>query len=119
MCLVSVITLRPQIATATRKVRTRMSMALEMVDVTKSFGIVNAVDSVSVSSTRGEFLTILGQSGSGKTTLLRLISGLEQPTSAKALRIGGTDVMGVPPYRRNVTTVFQHYGLFPHMTVVE
>ena len=96
-----------------------MSMALEMVDVTKSFGSVDAVDNVSISSSRGEFLTILGQSGSGKTTLLRLISGLEQPTSAKALRIGGADVLGVPPHRRNVTTVFQHYGLFPHMSVVE
>jgi ABC-type Fe3+/spermidine/putrescine transport system ATPase subunit len=94
-------------------------MALEMVDVTKRFGDVLAADRVSVAARRGEFLTILGQSGSGKTTLLRLISGLEQPTSATALRIAGEDVIGLPPYRRNVTTVFQHYALFPHMTVAE
>lgn len=94
-------------------------MALEMVDVTKRFGDVVAADHVSVAARRGEFLTILGQSGSGKTTLLRLISGLEQPTTAEAIRIGGTDVIGMPPHRRNVTTVFQHYALFPHMTVAE
>ena len=94
-------------------------MALEMVDVTKRFGDVVAADHVSVAARRGEFLTILGQSGSGKTTLLRLISGLEQPTTAEAIRIGGIDVIGLPPHRRNVTTVFQHYALFPHMTVAE
>jgi ABC-type Fe3+/spermidine/putrescine transport system ATPase subunit len=97
----------------------RVSLALEMVDVTKRFGDVVAADRVSVAARRGEFLTILGQSGSGKTTLLRLVSGLEQPTSAQALRIAGEDVIGVPPHKRNVTTVFQHYALFPHMTVRE
>jgi spermidine/putrescine transport system ATP-binding protein len=93
--------------------------ALEMLDVTKTFGNVTALDNVSISARQGEFLTILGQSGSGKTTLLRLISGLEQPTAAGALRIAGVDVLGVPAHLRNVTTVFQHYGLFPHMTVVQ
>lgn len=96
-----------------------MALALEMRDVSKVFAGVKALDGVSVSARKGEFLTILGQSGSGKTTLLRLISGLEQPTSAGRLQIGGNDVVGQPAHLRNVTTVFQHYGLFPHMTVRE
>lgn len=91
--------------------------ALEMLDVTKAFGNVTALDNVSIAAAQGEFLTILGQSGSGKTTMLRLISGLEQPTSARELKIAGLDVLGVPAHLRNVTTVFQHFGLFPHMTV--
>ena len=96
-----------------------MTAALEMRNVSKAFGDFLALDSVTATARQGEFLTVLGQSGSGKTTLLRLISGLEQPTSAEFLRIGGKDVIGHPAYLRNVTTVFQHYGLFPHMSVCE
>jgi spermidine/putrescine transport system ATP-binding protein len=94
--------------------------ALEAIRVTKDFGIgVKALDEVTVRATRGQFLTILGQSGSGKTTLLRIISGLEQPTRVTALRIGSKDALGKPPHLRNVSTVFQHFALFPHFTVGE
>lgn len=94
-------------------------LALDIRRATKRYGNVVALDDVSVSATRGEFLTMLGQSGSGKTTLLKLIGGLEHPSSIERLAIGGADVLGLPPYRRNVTTVFQHYALFPHMTVAQ
>jgi spermidine/putrescine transport system ATP-binding protein len=92
---------------------------LEVVGVTHRFDDVVAVDEVSIVARQGEFLTILGQSGSGKTTLLRIISGLEKPTQAQALRIAGRDVLNVPAADRNCTTVFQHYALFPHMSVGE
>ena len=91
---------------------------LEFRDVSKAFGEVNAVDDVSLQVRRGEFLSLLGPSGCGKTTSLRLIAGFEQPTRGQILldaQPGG----GVPPYRRNVNTVFQHYALFPHMNVVD
>ena len=91
--------------------------ALEVIRASRDFGAVKGLDDVTVTAARGEFLTILGQSGSGKTTLLRIIAGLDHPTAVAALRIGGRDVLGLPPHRRNVTTVFQHYGLFPHMSV--
>lgn len=92
---------------------------LEAVDVLHKYGAVTALDHVTLHARRGEFLTILGSSGSGKTTMLRVISGLERPTSVKRLSIGGTDVRGMPPSKRNCTTVFQNYALFPHMSVVE
>ena len=78
-----------------------------------------ALDNISVRAETGEFLTILGESGSGKTTLLRIISGLEQPSQVKALRIAGEDVAKLTAEARNCTTVFQHYALFPHMSVGE
>lgn len=92
---------------------------LEVEDVVHKFGGVVALDHVSVSATKGEFLTILGPSGSGKTTLLRVISGLERPTSVRSLRIDGVDVIDKPAAQRSCTTVFQSYALFPHMSVVE
>ncbi|MDP7344564.1 MAG: ABC transporter ATP-binding protein [Alphaproteobacteria bacterium] len=76
-----------------------------------------AVDDVSITAGRGEFLTLLGESGSGKTTLLRVIAGLERPTQLGGIFIEGQDVSAVPASRRNCTTVFQHYALFPHMSV--
>ncbi|MGE0006979.1 MAG: ABC transporter ATP-binding protein [Parvibaculaceae bacterium] len=94
--------------------------ALEVVRASREFGgVVKALDDVTVRARRGEFLTILGESGSGKTTLLRIIAGLDHPTMVAALRIGGKDVLGRPPHKRNVTTVFQHFALFPHMSVGE
>ena len=66
----------------------------------------------------GEFFTLLGPSGSGKTTLLRLIAGFERPDAGR-IELAGTDVTRVPPYARNVNTVFQDYALFPHMTVAQ
>jgi putative spermidine/putrescine transport system ATP-binding protein/spermidine/putrescine transport system ATP-binding protein len=92
---------------------------LEIDEVVHHYGPVLALDHVSLSARRGEFLTILGESGSGKTTLLRVISGLEHPTRVKRLAIDGEDVVGVRPAHRRCTTVFQNYALFPHMSVEE
>jgi putative spermidine/putrescine transport system ATP-binding protein len=79
---------------------------------------VRAVDDVALDIAAGEFFTLLGPSGSGKTTCLRMIGGFTRPT-AGTISIHGTDVSGLPPYARPVTTVFQDYALFPHMTVLE
>ncbi len=95
------------------------SPILEVIDATHVYDGIVALDNVTVTAAAGEFLTILGESGSGKTTLLRLISGLEKPYRIGALRLGGVDVSSVPAFQRNCTTVFQHYALFPHMTVGE
>ena len=92
---------------------------LEIENVIHRYGAVTALNNVSLSAAKGEFLTILGSSGSGKTTMLRIISGLELPTSVKTLRIGGADVARLPAAKRNCTTVFQNYALFPHMSVLE
>jgi spermidine/putrescine transport system ATP-binding protein len=89
---------------------------VEIENVTKRFGEVTAVDAVSLSVLRGEFLTLLGPSGCGKTTLLRMIAGFERPDTGR-LVLGGRDVTDVSPHQRDVTTVFQHYALFPHLTV--
>ena len=97
----------------------RRGPILELRNVTHRFGEVVAVDDVSIAAGQGEFLTILGESGSGKTTLLRVISGLETPSELGALRIAGEDVSSTPASERNCTTVFQHYALFPHMSVGE
>ena len=94
-------------------------LMLEIVDVTHRYGEVVALEGVTVVARQGEFLTILGESGSGKTTLLRIISGLERPTVASAVRIGGRDVSELGASDRDCTTVFQHYALFPHMSVRE
>lgn len=79
---------------------------------------VRAVDDVALDIAAGEFFTLLGPSGSGKTTCLRMIGGFTRPT-AGTISIYGADVSGLPPYARPVTTVFQDYALFPHMTVLE
>ena len=82
----------------------------------KTYGDVVAVDSVDLEVARGEFFTLLGPSGSGKTTTLRMIAGFELPT-AGTVELGGKDVSRLPPFDRDVNTVFQDYALFPHMTV--
>ncbi|HSO30535.1 MAG TPA: ABC transporter ATP-binding protein [Candidatus Sulfomarinibacteraceae bacterium] len=92
------------------------SADVDLIDVTKQFGTVTAVDRVSLRITRGAFYSLLGPSGCGKTTTLRMIAGFEQPTEGEIL-IAGEPVAGVPPYKRHVNTVFQHYALFPHMDV--
>ena len=86
--------------------------------VSRYFGEVKAVDDVSLDLLDGEFFTMLGPSGSGKTTCLRLIAGFDRPTTGKIL-LYGQDVSDLPPYERDVNTVFQDYALFPHMTVAE
>jgi spermidine/putrescine transport system ATP-binding protein len=90
--------------------------AIAVEGVEKRFGDVVAVDRVTLEVRRGELLSLLGPSGCGKTTLLRMIGGFETPT-AGAIRLAGVDVSRVPPHRRNVNTVFQHYALFPHLDV--
>ncbi len=82
------------------------------------FGDIVAVDNVSLSIERGEFFSFLGPSGCGKTTSLRLIAGFEQPSQGD-VRVGGESMVGVPPHKRPVNMVFQHYALFPHLTVFD
>jgi spermidine/putrescine transport system ATP-binding protein len=89
---------------------------VELIGVTKRFGQTVAAESVCLQVARGEFLTLLGPSGCGKTTLLRIIAGFESPDEGRVM-LGGRDVTKLPPYDRDVTTVFQHYALFPHMDV--
>ena len=95
-----------------------MTLAVQFTDVSRVFGEVKAVDRVSIDIRDGEFFSMLGPSGSGKTTCLRLIAGFEQP-SAGSIRIHGAEAAGLPPYQRDVNTVFQDYALFPHMNVLE
>lgn len=91
---------------------------VQLNDVSKRFGDFVAVDNVNINIKRGEFLTLLGPSGCGKTTTLRMIAGFEQPDEGEII-INGQHVEGVPPYERDVNTVFQSYALFPHMNVAE
>ena len=101
-----------------------LAYAVEFREVARTFGtgaakgagVVRAVDRVSLTVEPGEFFAMLGPSGSGKTTCLRLIAGFELPDDGQVL-LEGRDVSSVPPYERNVNTVFQDYALFPHLTV--
>lgn len=95
-----------------------MAIAVSFQNVSRHFGEVRAVDQVDLDVGEGEFFAMLGPSGSGKTTCLRLIAGFEQPTSGH-IEIFGETAEGVPPYRRNVNTVFQDYALFPHLNVAD
>jgi putative spermidine/putrescine transport system ATP-binding protein len=90
--------------------------AVEFRGVSKRFGETVAVDSVDLTVGQGEFFSVLGPSGSGKTTCLRMIAGFEDPSEGRIF-LEGKDVTGVPPYERDVNTVFQDYALFPHMSV--
>lgn len=95
-----------------------MTPAVSFQKVSRHFGAVRAVDAVDLEIQPGEFFAMLGPSGSGKTTCLRLIAGFEQPTGGH-IEIFGESADGVPPYRRNVNTVFQDYALFPHLNVLD
>jgi spermidine/putrescine transport system ATP-binding protein len=95
---------------------TKAVISLERVH--KRYGEFIAVHEASFEIRRGEFFSMLGPSGCGKTTLLRMIAGFEEVTSG-VLRLDGSDVVGVPPYRRSVNTVFQNYALFPHLSVFD
>src|SRR4051812_46157852 len=91
-----------------------VDIALE--GVTKRFGDLVAVDDLDLGIPRGSFFALLGPSGCGKTTSLRIIGGFEDPTSGR-VKLGGQDVTDLPPYKRDVNTVFQSYALFPHLDV--
>ncbi len=87
-------------------------------NVTKRFGEVTAVDDLSLEIPRGSFFAMLGPSGCGKTTTLRMIGGFEDPNAGRIM-LGDRDVVGLPPYKRDVNTVFQSYALFPHLSIAE
>jgi spermidine/putrescine transport system ATP-binding protein len=91
---------------------------VEIRGVAKRFGLVEVLHRISLDVAEGEFLTILGASGSGKTTLLRLVAGFERPDEGE-IRMAGRRLDTLPPYHRRVNTVFQHYALFPHLSVFE
>lgn len=86
--------------------------------ISKRYGAVTALEPTDLDVRSGEFLTLLGPSGSGKTTLLQLVCGLTEPT-AGSLLVDGVDQIDVPVHRRDIGLVFQHYALFPHLTVAE
>ena len=90
--------------------------AVSLANLSKHYGDVTAVDGIDLRIHKGEFFSLLGPSGSGKTTTLRMIARFELPTSGRIL-LDGQDVSRLPPYERDVNTVFQDYALFPHMTV--
>src|SRR3954462_11178799 len=108
---------------ASRSWRSRLATQSAPPDISltglrKQFGDVAAVDNIDLEIGRGEFFTMLGPSGSGKTTTLRLIAGFERPDAGR-VSLSGEDVTDLPPYARDVNTVFQDDALFPHMTVQE
>ena len=92
------------------------TLAIHFDKVSRHFGEVKAVDNADLEIRDGEFFSMLGPSGSGKTTCLRMIAGFDRPTSGNIL-LYGQDVSDLPPYERDVNTVFQDYALFPHMTI--
>src|SRR5690242_11444543 len=93
-----------------------MDPILDLRELVKEYPGQRAVDHVSLTIPRGGFFSLLGPSGCGKTTTLRLIAGFEEPTAGEVW-LNGALVNGRPPYERNVSTVFQNYALFPHLTV--
>ena len=95
-----------------------MPVDVRLVDVVKRFGDAVAVDHIDLEVEDGEFFSLLGPSGCGKTTTLRMIGGFEEPTSG-VIELQGQDVTFLPPFRRNVNTVFQNYALFPHLSIFE
>jgi spermidine/putrescine transport system ATP-binding protein len=113
--------IEPQVApaTAARAAQSEPKIAdVRLEGVTKRFDDVTAVDDLSLEIEQGSFFALLGPSGCGKTTTLRMIGGFEEPTSG-TIFLGDRDVVGRPPYRRDVNTVFQSYALFPHLSIFE
>ncbi|HEU0247222.1 MAG TPA: ATP-binding cassette domain-containing protein, partial [Gaiellaceae bacterium] len=92
--------------------------AVGLQGVRKAFDGVTAVDGISLEIPSGSFFALLGPSGCGKTTTLRMIGGFEEPDEGR-IEIGGSDVVGIPPYKRDVNTVFQSYALFPHLSIFD
>ena len=93
-----------------------MSAAIKFEGITKRFGEATAVRGLNLEVEKGEFFSLLGPSGCGKTTTLRMVAGFEQPTEGRIF-LEGEPVETVPPYQRNVNTVFQSYALFEHLDV--
>ena len=91
---------------------------IDIQNVSKRFGEKTALNNINLFVRKGEFMTILGPSGCGKTTLLRLLAGFETATEG-VITISGNDITNLPPYKRNVNTVFQKYALFPHLNVFD
>ena len=96
----------------------KMEEMIRLQGITKKYGNNLIIPKLDLTIYDGEFLTLLGPSGCGKTTLLRMIAGLDTPTTGK-IYLDDEDVTNKPPYKRDVNMVFQHYALFPHMTVEE
>jgi len=101
-----------------RVIEDEQPVEVALYGVTKRFGEMVAVDNVTLEIKRGEFFSLLGPSGCGKTTSLRMIAGFEEPDAGR-VELTGLDIVGVPPFKRNVNTVFQSYALFPHLTVAD
>ena len=97
---------------------TRSIPAVRLSHISRHFGEVKALDNINLDIVDGEFFSLLGPSGSGKTTSLRMIAGFDHPTTG-TIELHGQDVTKLPPYERDVNTVFQDYALFPHMTIDE
>ena len=95
-----------------------MQEVIKLEGVSKRYGDFVALHETSFAIGHGEFFAMLGPSGCGKTTTLKMIAGFEQPTTGRVM-LDGVDVSDVPPYKRNVNTVFQQYALFPHMSVFD
>ena len=96
----------------------RASGTVTLTNLVKRYGATRALDGISLAVAPGEFFTLLGPSGCGKTTTLRSVAGFVTPDAGE-VAINGTVVTGIPPHRRKVGMVFQHYALFPHRTVVQ
>ena len=103
---------------ATERTEARAALKLSVRGLGKIYGAVTALEPIDLDVAKGEFLTLLGPSGSGKTTLLQMICGLTEPTSGRVV-IDGRDETATPVHKRDIGLVFQHYGLFPHLTVAE
>ena len=91
---------------------------IDLKNITKTYDDTDVLKDINLYIRDGEFLTLLGPSGCGKTTMLRLIAGFTLPDNGQIL-VDGKDISGVPPYRRQVNTVFQKYALFPHLNVFD
>jgi spermidine/putrescine transport system ATP-binding protein len=115
---IEVVTTTPQAEITRDSTKQRAAVLLDVRQIAKRFGSNLVLRDISLQVSEGEFLTILGESGSGKTTLLRVIAGFENAESGE-LWMSGERLDNLPAYRRRVNTVFQHYALFPHLTVEE
>ena len=93
-----------------------MTVALKLLNINKSYADVSALLDIKLEINDGEFFSLLGPSGSGKTTCLKVIAGFELPDTGQ-IELFGKDVSSIPPFKRDVNTVFQDYALFPHMNV--